>query len=248
MPASPPPAGGGGAVWITRASPGAQATAARLRTLGWTPLEAPLIETLPLPVPPPPLDETDALAFSSAAGVRAFAALAAGGRDLPVFAVGAATARAATAAGFTRVRSADGNGADLLRLVAAELAPGARLLHPGARVPAVRLPGARAFAVYETRTVARTPVAARDALARGEVRAVLFHSPSAGRAYAALDGGAPPFAAADPPALLALSPACAPPVTDLAVTDLAAGKAPRVAAHPREADLLALLADLFPPP
>lgn len=234
-------------VWVTRALPGAEATAARLRALGWTPLVAPLIETRALPVAPPALDAVDALAFSSAAGVRAFAALTREGRDLAVYAVGAATARAAAAAGFTRVRCADGDGAALARLVASELPPGARLLHPGARRPAARLPGARALPVYETVAAAQVPPAARSAVARGAIRAVLLHSPSAAHVYAVLAEGAATLSAVAPPVLLALSAACAAPVAHLAAPGAAPG-GPRVAAHPRDADLLALLADLATPP
>ena len=229
-----PPAGR--TVWVTRAQPGAEATAARLAALGWTPLVAPLVETRPLPVAPPALDAVDALAFSSAAAVRAFADLTAQGRALPVYAVGTATARTAAEAGFARVRCADGALADLARLLTAELPPAARLLHPGALQPAGRLPNARALPVYETVAAPELPPSARDAVARGGPRAVLLHSPSAARAYAALSAQAPAAAPGTATAILALSAACAAPVAHLAARGLL-----QVAARPRDADLLALL-------
>jgi uroporphyrinogen-III synthase len=144
-------------VWITRAEPGATATAARLRVLGFEPVIAPLIETRPLPAKPD-LAGVAALAFTSAAGVAAFAAVCAT-RDLPVFAVGEVTAAAAHDAGWTEVTCADGDVAALARLITAERPRIAgAVLHAGAAAPAGDLVGAltraglsaRFLAVYET--------------------------------------------------------------------------------------------------
>ena len=99
-------------VWITRAEPGASRTAARLRDMGCEPLIQPLLAVEPLTPPLPDLDRFAALAFTSANGVAAFAALTPR-RDRPVFAVGEATAGAAREAGFVAVRSADGDLTDL---------------------------------------------------------------------------------------------------------------------------------------
>ncbi len=226
-------------VWITRAEPGASATAARLRALGRDPLVAPLIEICPLPAAAPDLRGVAALAFTSAAGVRAFAHLSAD-RSLPVFAVGGATARAAREAGWREVRDGDGDGRALAALIAAA-PPVGPVLAPGAERPAFDLPGALAAAgvrcrplpVYRTAAVAPPPPEPLAALAAGALEAVLLQSPSAARALdAALPEGPP---ASPGPWLLALSDACRP---------AAPGWRVRVSAAPRERDLLALLPPL----
>ncbi|PXA92809.1 uroporphyrinogen-III synthase, partial [Caulobacter sp. D5] len=94
-------------VWITRARPGAEATAARLSALGFTPLIDPLLEVRDLPWTAN-LAGVGALAFTSRNGVAAFARIS-GERGLPVFAVGDATAEVAAEAGFTRIESAQGD-------------------------------------------------------------------------------------------------------------------------------------------
>jgi len=73
---------------------------------------------------------TQALVFTSANGVRAFAA-ASEQRDLAVFTVGTRTAAVARAAGFTRVESAGGTVNDLARVLTA--GPRRRLFYPRGR-------------------------------------------------------------------------------------------------------------------
>ncbi|MBE7216834.1 MAG: uroporphyrinogen-III synthase [Caulobacteraceae bacterium] len=223
-----------GAVWVTRAQPGAASTAAAVAALGFAPLVEPLLELAPLRVAPPDLDGVAALAFTSAAGVRIFAALHPD-RSLPVFAVGDATAQAARALGWSRVRSAGGDVAALDALLAAEAPPG-RVLAPGALRPAGNLHHAERLAVYDTKAAPGPWPLADAALARGRLRAVLVHSPSAGRALAA-------SARADALAtVLALSPACA------AAIDPALWAAVRVAERPDARALLALLTAGCDPP
>lgn len=173
-----------GPVWITRARPGAEATAARVQALGFAPIIDPLLAVEPLDVEID-LGPVAALAFTSANGVEAFARLH-GARHLPVFAVGRATARAAEGAGFHSVSSADGDVEDLARLVVG--AAGGPVLWAGAREPAGDLVGllrdcgvmAHGVAVYET--VERAPSAATLAAAT----TVLLHSPRAARGLATL--------------------------------------------------------------
>src|SRR5262245_38438369 len=86
-------------IWITRAQPGADVTAERVRALGHEAVVAPLLAVRMIPDVSIDLRGVAALAFTSANGVRAFAD-ASGERGLKVFAVGAATASAARAAGF----------------------------------------------------------------------------------------------------------------------------------------------------
>jgi uroporphyrinogen-III synthase len=114
-------------VLVTRSEPGASETAQRLADHGYAPLVEPLfaIEAIPASVPP-----YDALAFTSANGVRAFAQLDPT-RNRPVFCVGGRTAQQALDLGFTQIMSSDGDVGDLAILVADKLPSGARLLHTG---------------------------------------------------------------------------------------------------------------------
>src|SRR4051812_26476328 len=123
-------------IWITRAQPGADVTAERVRALGHDAVVAPLLAVKPLADVHIDLSGVAALAFTSANGVRAFADVS-GDRSLKVFAVGAATAAAARAAGFRSVLSADGDVDALAEGIAMRRTElrGA-VLHPGAAEPA----------------------------------------------------------------------------------------------------------------
>lgn len=119
-------------VIVTRPEPDASAFAERCRIHALEPVLSPVmeieIEKAPIKLPGD-LSDTGALAFTSANGVRAFAANCAD-RALPVFAVGQATAEAAKAAGFTAVHAADGDVDSLADHIAAESAlAGKGLLH-----------------------------------------------------------------------------------------------------------------------
>ncbi|WP_191559080.1 uroporphyrinogen-III synthase [Brevundimonas aurantiaca] len=233
MTVSPSPAPAKPRVWITRAEPGASRTAARLRDMGCEPLIQPLLAVEPLAPPLPDLDRFAALAFTSANGVAAFAALTPR-RDRPVFAVGEATAGAAREAGFVAVRSADGDLTDLARLIAAELSQ-AVLLAPLAETPAGDLAAAlhaaqardvavQALAVYRTAWVVQVDPPPFDA--------VLIHSPRAAQALAS-------WAAASPTRLAqavcaCISAAAAAPLTPLGLT-------PAVSERPNETTLLKTL-------
>lgn len=228
---------GAGAIWITRAQPGADATARRIAALHRVAVIDPLLEVRPLD---PVIDLTGvaALAFTSLNGVAGFARLSPV-RDLAVFTVGAATAQAARAAGFADPASADGD-VEALALKLAQARPGL-ILHAGALAPAADLPAllaargitARAVAVYETLDRMPSP----QTLARlDDLDAVLLHSPRAARRLAVL-------LATDPaPRLraLCLSAAVAAPL----VGPAAEGRvgAVSVAGRPRESALLDLLA------
>jgi len=170
-------------IWVTRASPGAEETAERLRAMSLPVLVDPLLAVVPL-TPSIDLDGVAALAFTSVNGVEAFARLSAD-RSRPVFAVGDRTARAAREAGFAEVVSADGDVEALAALIASQAGRIAgAVLNPGAKEPAgdlVSLLAAagltvRRAAVY--RTVEREPQP--DTLAQlGTMAAVLLHSPRA---------------------------------------------------------------------
>jgi uroporphyrinogen-III synthase len=169
-------------IWITRAQPGADATAERVRALGHEALVGPLLAVRNLDNVQIDLGGVAALAFTSANGVRAFAEKC-GDRTLKVFAVGAATAAAARAVGFRSVLSADGDVDALAEGIAARRSElKGVVLHSGAAEPAGDLSGAlerlgvpaRLVVLYETAAVTLA-VADAEMLVRSD--AVLLHSP-----------------------------------------------------------------------
>lgn len=178
-------------IWITRAQPGAASTAERVRALGHEAIVAPLLAVRALEDVQVDLRGVAALAFTSANGVRAFSGLSAE-RSLRVFAVGAATAQAARAAGFRLVLSADGDVdalAEGIGLRRGELR--GAVLHPGAAEPAGDLAGAlekhgveaRRLILYETAPVKVEAEAAKQLI---QADAALLHSPRAAQVLAAL--------------------------------------------------------------
>lgn len=166
-------------VWITRAEPGAARTVARLRDMGFEPIVAPLLAIKHLTPPVPDLAPFAALAFTSINGVAAFAALTPR-RDLPVFAVGDATAQAADDAGFADVSSAAGDLRALACLIAGAIADAAVLV-PQAETPAgdftaaLTAAGARNVSI-QSLTVYRA--IETSAAAPSPFDAVLIHSPA----------------------------------------------------------------------
>lgn len=183
-------------VWITRASPGAETTADRVRAMGHAPLVAPLLQVRPVADARIDLRGVAALAFTSANGVRAFAEQSAE-RGLKVFAVGAATGSAAKTAGFRTVLTADGDVAALAdRIAQRRRELNGAVLHPGAAEPAGDLVGdltragleARGVALYETVFI-DPPQDQLDALLAADV--VLLHSPKGAKALARILKGRP---------------------------------------------------------
>ena len=171
---------------VTRPAHKARALEVSLVAMGHQVVIEPLLDICLVPLPVLRPEEFGGLLFTSANGVEALVA-AGGAADfthLPVYCVGAATARAARTAGFANVTSADGDGQALGRLIAARLAP-CRLLHVkgrhGLAEPEATLTAAGFNCVtmtgYEARahTALTAPVAA--ALEAREFDAVLLYSP-----------------------------------------------------------------------
>ncbi len=166
------------AVLITRPQPGAEATAARVRALGLVPLVAPVMRVRRFaPVLP---HRVQAVLVTSGNALEGLAAW-----DVPVFAVGDATAGKARAAGFGDVRSAAGDAVALAALVGGVLQPaaGPLLLLSGAGqglplAAALRGAGFRVVrrVTYAAGPVARFPALAADALRRDSVHAAIFLS------------------------------------------------------------------------
>lgn len=214
---------------ITRAAPEAARTAARVAALGAIPILAPLLTIAPRAFDAN-IAGAQALLFTSANGVRAFAA-ASPARAVSVLTVGDATATAAREAGFSDVQSADGDGAALAALAAATRDPKAgALLHISGAHVAVEIAGVLAAAGFSAeRRIAYEAVAA-SALPPALLEPldiVLFHSARAAAVFSQL--GAP-----NAPARIAacLSPAVA------AAASFSAWKQIVVAPAPREDALL----------
>lgn len=183
-----------------------------------------------------------ALLFTSANGVRCFARASAR-RELPVFAVGDASAAAARLAGFRGVTSAGGDVADLAALVAARLAPqhGA-LVHAAGSATAGDLAGdlaAKGFtlrrtAIYEALPATELPAGVAAAMQAGAVELALFFSPRTAAAFVRLAGaGLAPACGAI--TALGLSPAVAAALAALRWREVL------VAPKPTQGDLLAAL-------
>ena len=141
----------------------------------------------------PPLDTTGvaALAFTSANGVQAFAERSSR-RDLPVYAVGDATARAARAAAFKDVHSAMGDVDDLARLLTRAMSPETgTILHPAASQVAGDLARCLADAgfayrrevIYKSEKVSAFSPETRAAIAGGEIDGVVLMSPRTGQIF-----------------------------------------------------------------
>lgn len=179
-------------VLVTRPEPGARDTAERLRALGFVPVMAPSLCIRPVAAELGDLAEIQAVVVPSG---NALPALPAELRDVPVLAVGDATAARARDVGFRDVRSANGDAAALTALAVGTCNPvnGPLLLACGrgqGHKLAAALRGA-GFTVRRRVTYAATPVLtlapdARRALATDSVSAALFFSGETAAAFVRL--------------------------------------------------------------
>lgn len=164
-------------VWVTRAEPGATRTAQRVRALGFMPVVHPLLAVRFIDAPLD-LDGVAALAFTSRNGIDGFARLHAA-RDLPVYAVGDATATAARAAGFNKVQSARGDLDALAAMIRrTHHAQGGVVLTPGPLQPAGDL-AARVGSAIAVRSVVVYRAEATTDLSVPAFDIALVHSPRA---------------------------------------------------------------------
>jgi len=179
---------------ITRPEQDAEPLAKALAARGVGSLIESLLTVADVAGPAPDLAGVQALLITSANGVRAFARKS-DARDLPLFAVGDASAAAARQLGFTSVKSAAGDVAALARLVAAELDPrqGALLHVAGGKIAGdlagdVKRAGfaCRRHVLYEARPAEALSAATRAALDAGAVDGVLLFSPRTASTFARL--------------------------------------------------------------
>ena len=183
---------------ITRPEEDAQPLADALAARGIATLIEPLLAIAPLPAAAEQLAGdlagVQAILFTSANGVRAFAALSPR-RDIGVLAVGDATATTARAVGFGAVESAGGDVKDLARLVKQRLKPeGGALFHAAGSAVAgdlAQLLAADGFTLrrrmlYESQAAQAFGAAARAALLSGGIDLVLLFSPRTAATFAGL--------------------------------------------------------------
>lgn len=167
---------------VTRPEPGAAETARALTALGWDPVLAPALRLEARPSAlAQGLARAQALLLTSRTAARALPPT-----DLPVLAVGEATAAEARRQGCRNVTAAAGDAEALAALAAATLDPaaGPLLLAVGTGYGqelalALRQAGfrVRRRVAYIAAPATELPGAARQALAAGEIVAAMFFSP-----------------------------------------------------------------------
>ncbi len=228
---------------VTRPREDAEGVVRLLRERGIDAVVEPLLRIVPLAGVSVPLDGAQAILATSANGVRALAA-ATPVRDLPVLAVGDASARCAREHGFAEVLSAEGDADSLVALVRERLDPAAgALVHAAGTTVAGDVSGALAAAGYEVRRVVLYEAQVAEALspglkgelAAGKIDLALFFSPRTARTFVNLLRGHGLDASCAGIAAYCLSRAVAEQLAPLPWGRL------RVAARPDMASLMAAL-------
>ena len=186
-------------ILVTRPLEDGQAIAARLMAMGHRVLLAPLLTPRYEDGPEPELDGVQAILATSANGIRALVNRTAR-RDTAIFAVGPQTAQEARDAGFTDIKSADGDSVALAIAVTRWAAPHqGKLLHvcgaeaPGTLAAALARHGFEVERVplYAVAAATQLPPHAERALEDGEVDAAMFFSPRSARLFCELVGNTP---------------------------------------------------------
>ena len=230
---------------VTRPEPDATRQGKVLEARGHEAVLAPLLTIELLTDASLDLDGTQGLVVTSRSALRALATHRdlAQARRLPLFAVGKATAKAATELGFAEVTIGPGTGETLAALLADRLNPGAGpLVHLSGETVAFDLKSAleaKGFTVRRPilyRAVAATtlPLGAMALLAGGQFDGVVLMSPRTAAIFASLAGQHGAVTQASRLNCYCLSAAVAQAVKPLAARAI-------VAARPREEDILALI-------
>jgi len=237
-------------VLITRPNPDGERLAGDVAVRGWTPLVEPLLDIVWRDQALPDLNGYQAVLFTSANGVRAFGR-ATDRRDLRVYAVGDATARAARLVGFDQALSAGGDVESLAHLVRQVSHPqDGPMLHVAGTVTAGDLGGRLGergyqvdrIALYEAHRASALSDPARQAWQERRITAVMLYSPRTALVLGELLVQASLTSLVAETEALCLSPAVAAAAQTVGATVLP-WRAVRVAPNPHEGDMLALLAD-----
>ena len=229
---------------LTRPTAHAERTATALRDRGHETIVAPLLDIEIASDAPLGAGPWAAILITSANAVRAIARHRRRDelRRIPTFTVGDRSGQAMRETGFTEVSSAAGDVSDLAKLVAARVAPAARLLYLAGEERSGDLAGLLRAQHYTVETVLiyraviaeRLPRHAAAALAAG-IDGVLHFSRRSAEAYVTASRNAGLLETAlQGPAHLCLSARVAEPLTQAGATNV------RIAARPDEAALIEL--------
>jgi uroporphyrinogen-III synthase len=230
---------------VTRPEPDAMRQVERLAARGHEAVLAPLLAIETATEMPLELNGAQALIVTSRNALRALAThreLAAS-LQLPLFAVGEATAKAAAELGFTRVTSGPGTGEGLAQLIADALDPDAgALVHLAGKTVAFDLKSAlqakgftlRQPVLYRAVAATRLPESVLTLLNEGKLDGVILMSPRTAAIFAALVVRHEALTQASRLDCYCLSAAVAQAVEPLKARTI-------VAARPSEEDILALL-------
>jgi uroporphyrinogen-III synthase len=228
-------------ILVTRPLQDGQEMAALLAAMGHQALLAPLLETQFHDGPEPGLEDVQAVLATSANGIRALARRTVQ-RDVAIFAVGPQTAEEARKAGFSDIRSANGDAAALAQAAARWTEPDRGvLLHvcgeevPGNLADTLTRRGfsVRRCALYRVQAAAELPPQVQAALRDGTLDAAMFFSPRSAAIFRDLAAGLP---------TQGVIAACISRATAEALGTLAVA-AVRIAAEPNQAAMLALMAE-----
>lgn len=229
---------------LTRPLSDSEATARKLQDLGHSSLIEPLLSLEWLDEEPLDTDQVQAILLTSNNAALALARQAIS-RDIPIFAVGAATAAAASEAGFNHVNSADGDVFALARLVARSCRPeDGEVLHLAGEDTAGDLAGSlersglslRRVVVYRARPARQFSEAAVEALKNGDLDGILLFSPRTATTFTQLLAREALTEGCSELDLYALSQAVSHAVGELTFRHR------HIPKYPSQADLLALLA------
>lgn len=178
-------------ILVTRPSEDAEATVAKLKSLGHEAMAAPLLDIRFREDATIDLNGVQAILATSANAIRALQQSGAP-RDMRVLAVGPQTAQAARLAGFANVENAAGNAATLAEAAARWAKPqDGALLHVQGQETAGGLSArlgalgyeVRSVVLYEAAEAESLPEDAAAALQAGTLDAAMFYSPRSARVF-----------------------------------------------------------------
>jgi uroporphyrinogen-III synthase len=231
---------------VTRPEPDASRQAEKLRAMGHEPVLAPLLTIEMLPGVALRLDGAQAVIVTSRNVLRAVAARAEliEARDLPLYAVGDATARAAAELGFRQIVAGPGTGEQLADLITRELDPSnGALVHLAGGMLAFDMKSAleakgftiRQPVLYQAVPAEALPPEALALLRDGRLDGAIFMSPRTAAIFSTLAAAEGAVTQVSQLHCYCLSQSVAEALGSL-------GAKAVVAAHPREEELLALIA------
>ncbi|HEY8299355.1 MAG TPA: uroporphyrinogen-III synthase [Methyloceanibacter sp.] len=232
-------------ILVTRPEPDASRQAGKLAARGHAAVLAPLLVIEPIANVALPLEGAQVLLVTSRNALSALAThrQLAEALSLPLFGVGEATARAAQGLGFADVTAGPGTGEALAKLVSEELQPSqGPLVHLAGETQAFDLKAAlanRGFTVrqpvlYRALAASELPPEALSLLKAGKLDGAILMSPRTAGVFAGLLHRQDTVTQATSVVCYCLSEAVAEAVIPL-------GWPVRVAARPREQDVLALV-------